>query len=107
MFAVCFYCLDETSHLGIDAMLAGFIAGTFGIIMVQGGVGVYPALVGLIVTTYIAPDAPSVVPEALALGWIIWTSQTVMMIVLGLISLALNGKNVKFEKDEQAESNPK
>jgi len=107
MFSVCFFCLDSTANLGLDAMLAGFIAGTFGIILVQGGIGVYPALVGLIVTTYLAPDQPGIVPDALALGWIIWTSQTVMMIVLGLISLALNGKNVKFEKDELAESDSK
>lgn len=105
MFSVCFYSLDETSTLGLDAMLAGFVAGTIGIILVQGGIGVYPAFVGLIVTTYLDASVPGILPEALALGWIIWTSQTIMMILLGLISLAINGKNVKFAKDELAESN--
>jgi uncharacterized protein (TIRG00374 family) len=102
MFSVCYYSVEETAGLGLDAMLAGFVAGTIGIILVQGGIGVYPAFVGLIVTTYLAPDAPGILPEALALGWIIWTSQTLLMIVLGLISLAINGKNVKFAKDELA-----
>ena len=106
MFAVCFYSLESTAQLGLDAMLAGFIAGTFGIILVQGGIGVYPALVGLIVTTYLAPEEPGILPDALALGWIIWTSQTLLMIILGLISLALNGKNVKLDADEQATANP-
>ncbi len=100
MFSVCFFAVDSTAELGIDAMLAGFVAGTIGIILVQGGIGVYPAFVGLILTIYIAPaDYVGVFPDALALGWIIWTSQTLLMIILGLISVALNGKNVKFEED--------
>lgn len=101
MFSICFLALDSTATLGIDAMLAGFVAGTIGIVLVQGGIGVYPAFVGLILTIYIAPaDYLGIFPDALALGWIIWTSQTLLMIVLGLISMALNGKNVKFDKNE-------
>lgn len=101
MFSVCFYALPSTSVLGIDAMLAGFVAGTVGIVLVQGGIGVYPAFVGLILTTYLAPqDYAGILPDALALGWIIWTSQTLLMIVLGLISLVINGKNVKFDTHE-------
>jgi len=98
MFSVCFYALDSTSHLGIDAMLAGFVAGTVGMIVVQGGIGVYPAFVGLIITIYLtsSQDTSAINPEALALGWIIWTSQTLMMIVLGLVSLLINGKNIKL-----------
>jgi uncharacterized protein (TIRG00374 family) len=102
MFSVCFYSLETTAELGIDAMLAGFIAGTIGIILVQGGIGVYPAFVGLIITTYLAPNEPGILPDALALGWIIWTSQTLLMIILGLISLAINSRNVKFKENELA-----
>ena len=83
--------------------LAGFIAGTVGFVIVQGGIGVYPAFVGLIITVYLNPSAPGILPEALALGWIIWASQTFMMIILGLISLAINSKNVKLIKDESSE----
>ncbi len=105
MFSVCFYALESTSELGLDAMLAGFVAGTIGIILVQGGIGVYPAFVGLILTIYIAPaDYTGIFPDALALGWIIWTSQTVMMIVLGLISLIINGRNVKLIEDDESVS---
>lgn len=101
MFSICFLSLESTSHLGIDAMLSGFIAGTVGIILVQGGIGVYPAFVGIIITVYMADAAGvNIHPEALALGWIIWTSQTAMMIILGLVSMALNGKNVTFDVDE-------
>ena len=98
MFSVCFYILDSTSHLGVDAMLAGFVAGTFGMVVVQGGIRVYPAFVGLILSIYLTSnqDKSAINPEALALGWIIWTSQTLMMIVLGLVSLLINGKNIKL-----------
>ncbi len=98
MFSVCFYALNSTAHLGIDAMLAGFVAGTVGMIVVQGGIGVYPAFVGLIISIYLVSDnsTSTINPEALALGWIIWTSQTLMMIVLGLVSLLINGKNIKL-----------
>lgn len=100
MFSICFFALDSTAILGLDAMLSGFVAGTIGIVLVQGGIGVYPAFVGLILTVYMAPaDYAGILPDALAIGWIIWTSQTLMMIVLGLISLAINGKNVTFKTD--------
>ena len=100
MFSICFLSLDSTANLGIDAMLAGFVAGTIGMMIVQGGIGVYPAFVGLIVTIYLSNTGASAIsPQALALGWIIWTSQTLMMIVLGLISMVINTKNIKLNND--------
>jgi uncharacterized membrane protein YbhN (UPF0104 family) len=107
MFIVVFFALDTTAILGIDAWLAGFIAGTIGLVIVQGGIGVYPAFVGLIVTTYLNPEAPGILPDALALGWLMWASQTVMMIILGLISLFINSKNIKFANNESLESTAK
>lgn len=93
MFSICFYAIPETSNLGIDAKLAGFVAGTVGMIVVQGGIGVYPAFVGLIITIYLSGTGNvGISPQALALGWIIWTSQTIMMIVLGLISFIISSK---------------
>lgn len=104
MFSVCFFAVEDTADAGVGAMMAGFVAGTIGIILVQGGIGVYPAFVGMIVTIYIAPTDPGIHPSALALGWIIWSSQTLLMIVLGLISLAINSKNVKLAPDEIVKS---
>ena len=108
MFGICFYTLESTANLGVDAILAGFVAGTIGMIVVQGGIGAYPAFVGLIITIYIAPERfTGISPQALALGWIIWTPQTIMMIVLGLISYIINSKNVSLinhEKPEETQS---
>lgn len=92
-FGICFPALEVTSEIGLNGILAGFVAGTIGIVLVQGGIGVYPAFVGLILTTYIDSNYQlGIHPQALALGWLIWTSQTLMMIVLGLISLISVGR---------------
>ena len=91
MFWVGFFALSATSIVPSAGVLAGFIAGSIGIILVQGGVGVYPAFVGLIVSIYMPiPDGGGLIrPDALALGWLLWLSQTLLVIVLGGISLFL------------------
>lgn len=101
MFAICFLALPETSNMPIGGIFAGFVAGTIGFIIVQGGIGVYQALVGLIITTYLFPEFDKPIHSVgLALGWIIWLSQNLMVLILGLISYLLNIKNVTITKDE-------
>ena len=91
MFQVGFQCLPATVDVPVAGMLAGFVAGAIGIVLVQGGIGVYPAFVALIITIYMAPTADGglIRPEALALGWLLWVAQTLMIIVLGGLSLLL------------------
>ncbi len=97
MFAVGFYCLPETSTVPAAGIMAGFVAGAIGIVLVQGGIGVYPAFVALIVSVYMpAPEGGGLLrPEALAMGWLIWVAQTLMTIVLGGLSLLLISRNRK------------
>jgi uncharacterized membrane protein YbhN (UPF0104 family) len=73
----------------------GFIMGAVGIVLVQGGIGVYPALVALIVGDVHGPPAGVELlrPDALAMGWLLWVAQTVMIIVLGGLSLLLVTRN--------------
>lgn len=94
MFAVGFLALPGTSAVPIAGVMAGFIAGSLGIILVQGGIGVYPAFVALIVSVYMpTPDGGGLLqPEALAMGWLLWVAQTVMVIVLGGLSLLLTAR---------------
>lgn len=91
MFQLGAYCLPSTSDLPFAGILAGFIAGAIGIVLVQGGIGVYPALVALTVGMYMAPDQAGALmrPDALALGWLLWLAQTFMIIALGGLSLLL------------------
>ena len=80
-----FYCLPTMVDVPFAGILAGFIAGAVGIILVQGGIGVYPAFVALIVGVYMAaPEGGGLLrPDALAMGWLLWVAQTLMIIVLG------------------------
>ncbi len=91
MFQLGFFSLPGTAHVPVAGMLAGFVAGAIGIVLVQGGIGVYPAFVALIVSIYMLPPEGGglIRPEALAMGWLLWLVQTLMLIVLGGVSLLL------------------
>lgn len=99
-FAICFNALPETSDFPVSGLLIGFIAGTVGIAFTNGGIGAYPLLVGIVVNFYLGQqlgDGAKGVGEAL--GMLIWSSQTLMMIILGLISFIIIPR--KFKKQEQ------
>lgn len=90
MFQIGFLALPETSGVPFAGILAGFVAGAVGIVLVQGGIGVYPAFVALIVSIYMPPSAGGYIhPQALAIGWLLWAAQTLMLIALGGLSLLL------------------
>ncbi|MBP8823260.1 MAG: flippase-like domain-containing protein [Flavobacteriales bacterium] len=91
MFTLGFHALPETADVPMAGILAGFVAGAVGIVLVQGGIGVYPAFVALIVSIYMATPAGGgyIRPEALAMGWLLWAAQTLMLIMLGGVSLLL------------------
>lgn len=101
MFALPFQSLEATSQLDSGAILLGFIAGSLGITFTNGGIGTYPLLVGLVVAFYIGEDHPEGQAVGNALGMLIWTSQTILMIILGLISMAMLPKN--YSKEEENE----
>jgi len=94
MFIVPFYSLKETSNIPFSGMMFGFIVGTLGMSFTNGGIGVYPLLVGFCVAIYLHKDFPDQ-DQGIgnALGMIIWLGNTAIMILLGLISLALLPKN--------------
>lgn len=80
---LCFFALPGTSHLGQKECLTLLLFGTFGVIFSPGGLGAYPAIVGgiLLVTYNIDPVS------SFALPWLSWTSQFVLVVVLGVLSL--------------------
>lgn len=101
MFAVCFYALDETSGFPWRGILIGFVAGSLGITFTNGGIGTYPLLVGLVIAYYLQPTlGKSAEGIGNALGMLIWSSQTLMMILLGVLSLLLIPKNYKGSEDD-------
>ena len=65
-----------------DIVLIGFILASFSIAATNGGIGSYPLAIFAAFSLFDIPEDPSI-----AFGWIMWTSQTIMVIVLGGLSL--------------------
>lgn len=92
MFWVVFYALPFTAVLTSQAIMAGFVAGTIGFVIVQGGIGTYPLMVGAVITFFRAPEviaAGEIQGEDVGFGALVWASQTTLIVVLGLLSLVL------------------
>jgi uncharacterized protein (TIRG00374 family) len=84
MAYVVFFSLPETSGIGMNAGLAVLVFGTVGIMFSPGGMGVYPLIVQEILLIYFVDQT-----IGLSLGWLIWSSQTLTIILLGIVSLIL------------------
>ena len=75
------FSMPETFSLGFEPIFIAFIAGTIAMIITNGGIGAYPLAIASIISQY------EVSYEiALAFGWIVWTSQTIMIVLLGSLS---------------------
>ena len=84
MIYVCFFCFTDTSSLSPGAGLSALVLGSVGIMVTPGGIGLYPAIIQETMLLY-----GIVRTTGLALGWISWTAQTSMILVIGGISLIL------------------
>lgn len=95
MAYIVFFSIPASSGVGLGAGLAVLVFGSVGFMVVQGGIGIYPAIVAETLVLY---GVASV--QGYALGWLIWTSQNLTIVVVGIISLLLlpilnNRKNEK------------
>lgn len=80
---VCFFALPGTSHLTQGQGLTLLLFGTFGVIFSPGGLGAYPLILfGILYNTYHVDEVSS-----FALPWLAWTSQFILVLAFGLISL--------------------
>jgi len=80
----CMRALTETSVIGHKEVLAIMVFGTLGIVFTPGGLGAYHLIVAQILIYYGVEKAP-----AAAMPWLIWTSQFIIITLMGLLSLAL------------------
>ena len=80
MFYVTTFALPEISQVTIG--IVAFIAASFTIAATNGGVIAYPLAVMTTFSLFGVDETPSY-----AFGWIMWSSQTLMLVVLGIISL--------------------
>ncbi len=84
MFYVIKWTVPQTFGLGLDAIIPAFVVGALAISATNGGIGVYPFGVALVLQSFGIAEAPS-----LSFGWIMWTAQTAMVVLAGGASFLL------------------
>ncbi|MDO5978616.1 lysylphosphatidylglycerol synthase transmembrane domain-containing protein [Flavivirga spongiicola] len=81
MFYVTTFAVEDLHGISLGAVVIAFIAASFTIAATNGGVFFYPAAVLGALLLFGLPKDPSY-----AFGWIIWSSQTLMIFILGVLS---------------------
>jgi hypothetical protein len=76
--------IPETSSLSIGAIITCFVVGSIAIAFTNSGFGAYPFLTSKVLLFYFIAE-----PAGTAFGWIIWTSQMLLVLILGLLSFLL------------------
>jgi len=84
MFYVTIFALPETSELSLSTVVISFIVGGIAITLTNSGFGAYPFLMAEILLLYNVPETAGT-----AFGWLVWTSQTLMVVILGTLSFLL------------------
>ena len=81
MFWIIKFSIPETINLGINKLIPAFVIGGLSISATNGGIGIYPYSVSLVLVAFGISKESS-----LAFGWITWTCQTLMVVAFGTIS---------------------
>lgn len=82
MFYVVSFALPETTNMPFEAVIVGFVVGGLSMAITNGGLGSYPVFVASALTLYNIDE-----PSAKAFGSIMWTAQTLMVLLFGGLSL--------------------
>lgn len=84
MFFVLKFAFPDTQDLGLQATLVAFIFGAFAMTVTNGGIGLYPIAIGLAFNAFGVSPATGE-----AFGWVMWGTQTGLVIILGGLSFLL------------------
>ncbi len=82
MFYVTSLAIQDLEGISTGAILIGFISASFSIAATNGGIGSYPIAVFAAFSIFGIAKDPSY-----AFGWIMWASQTLMIVICGGLSL--------------------
>lgn len=93
MFLVTTKAIAELPDLSFSIILISFILASLTIMFTPGGIGAYPLAVQLSFSWFGISSVSS-----LSFGWIMWTSQTLMIIIFGGLSLII----LPFVNDKKA-----
>ena len=81
MFYVTSFAVPELNNIPFIAIVIAFISASFTVAATNGGVFFYPLAVYAAFSLFNIDKDPSI-----AFGWIVWSSQTVMIIIFGILS---------------------
>tara|TARA_R110002020_G_scaffold303939_2_gene519539 strand:- start:188262 stop:189236 length:975 start_codon:yes stop_codon:yes gene_type:complete len=81
MFWVIKFTIPEIAEASFSIIMAAFVVGSFSISATNGGIGVYPIAIGAFLVFFGFSKEGSE-----AFGWIVWGSQTALVIVVGALS---------------------
>ena len=81
MFYTVTFALPETTNISFSAIIVAFVAGSFAMVLTNGGLGSYPVFVTGAFSLYTISTS-----TGMAFGWIMWVAQTLMVLVLGGLS---------------------
>lgn len=82
MFYITSFAVKDLQGISTGAVLIGFISASFSIAATNGGIGAYPLAIYAAFSIFGIAEEPSI-----AFGWILWASQTLMIIIFGGLSL--------------------
>lgn len=82
MFYITTFALPELENIPLAAILIGFILASFSIAATNGGIGSFPEAIVIAFALFNIAEDPS-----RAFGWIMWSTQTLVIIIIGGISL--------------------
>lgn len=82
MFYVTTFAFPELQNIALAAVLIGFIMASFSIAATNGGIGSFPEAVVIAFSLFGLAEDPS-----RAFGWIMWSTQTIVIIIFGGLSL--------------------
>tara|TARA_B100000965_G_scaffold281232_1_gene239155 strand:- start:6331 stop:7278 length:948 start_codon:yes stop_codon:yes gene_type:complete len=81
MLYVAKFSLNETFFLPIESIFIAFIAGAISMALTNGGLGAYPLAISSVITQYGVSYE-----NAITFGWVVWTSQTLVVVIFGCLS---------------------
>jgi len=79
------YALKGTAHLGLSGAVTVLAVGSVGMIITPGGIGAYQILIAKLLILYGIDEKTT----GTASGWLLWTAQTFIILVGGLVCFAL------------------
>ncbi len=79
-----FLAFPEVAHLDFNASISVLVFGSIGMMATQGGIGAYQFAVQKTLLLYGISDV-----AGLAFGWVIWSAQTAIVLIAGIVSLLI------------------